>query len=76
MQSDFYIIGCGVCFGAAIGIALTVASQHASVWLPLAVGIGLAIAVAVRDRRHSGAATGAARGVRSSLPARSARADL
>jgi uncharacterized membrane protein YoaK (UPF0700 family) len=75
MQSDFYIIGCGVCVGAAIGIALSVASQHASVWLPLAVGMGLAIAVAVRDRKHSGGATGARVG-RSSLPGGSARADF
>ena len=54
MQSDTRIIGMGVALGAAIGTALTVASHHAAVWLPLAIGSGLAIAIAIRDRRHSG----------------------
>jgi uncharacterized membrane protein YoaK (UPF0700 family) len=54
MQSDACIIGMGVAMGAAIGIALTVASQHAAVWLPLAIGSGLAIAIAIRDRRQGG----------------------
>jgi hypothetical protein len=52
MQSDACIIGMGVGMGAAIGTALAVASQHAEVWLPLAIGSGLAIAVAIRDRRQ------------------------
>jgi hypothetical protein len=56
MQSDFYIIGLGVSTGAPIGTALRVASQHAAVWLPLAVGTRLAIAVAIRDRRQAGGA--------------------
>jgi hypothetical protein len=68
MQNDAYIIGWGVGIGAAIGTALTVASQHPAVWLPLAIGIGLAIAVAIRDRRQSVYATGGRQG-RSSLPA-------
>jgi hypothetical protein len=75
MQSDFSIIGFGVGLGAAIGTALTVASQHVAVWLPLGIGIGLAIAVAVRDRRQLRGAAGA-RGGRSSLPGGSPRADF
>jgi uncharacterized membrane protein YoaK (UPF0700 family) len=54
MQSNTRIIGMGVAVGAAIGTALTLASQHAAVWLPLAIGSGLAIAIAIRDRRQSG----------------------
>jgi len=74
MLSDFHIIGFGAGLGAAIGAALTLASRHAAVWLPLAVGIGLAVAVAIRDRRHPGGATRA--GGRSSLPGGPARADF
>ncbi|HXY10441.1 MAG TPA: hypothetical protein VEI52_21570 [Terriglobales bacterium] len=54
MQDDRHTIGMGVGLGAVIGTALTAASQHAAVWLPLAIGSGLAIAVAMRDRRQSG----------------------
>ena len=54
MPSDARIIGMGVAMGAAIGTALTVASQPAAVWLPLAIGSGLAIAIAIRDRRQGG----------------------
>jgi uncharacterized membrane protein YoaK (UPF0700 family) len=67
MQNHSYIIGWGVGIGAAIGTALTVASQHPAVWLPLAIGIGLAIAVAIRDRRQLVYPMGG-RAERSSLP--------
>ena len=75
MQNDSYIIGLGVGIGAAIGTVLTVASEHAAVWLPLAIGIGLAIAVAIRDRRRSVHGLGAREG-RSSLPGGSPGADF
>ena len=75
MQNDSYIIGWGVGIGAAIGIALTAASEHPAVWLPLAIGIGLAIAVAIRDGRQSAYAMGGRAG-RSSLPGGSPRANF